>query len=75
MTTETYNAIMAHADQFIAARYTTVGLQIVTYASHVGTIDALRKIARANNCTFNAIVVGEGDEDAEMHIRIRERKV
>lgn len=70
MLTETYNAIMAHADQFIATRGTVYGFQVMLYAWN-DTADTVIAIARNAGLRVTKRIIGKGTPDAEIHLTIR----
>jgi hypothetical protein len=70
MTTETYSALLAHQDQFIAHRMTTFGLEIVLYADNRETVNAVTAIARSAGLKVRRRIIGKGQPDAETHLTI-----
>lgn len=68
---DTYNAVMRLEDQFIAARSTSFGLELVMNASDRETIDEVTTIARNAGLKTKKLIVGKGSPDAEMHMTIR----
>lgn len=70
MQIETYNAIAALQDQFIAFRGTTFGTRIVIMADNKETINTITALARKAGCKVKKNIVGKGSSDAEMHLLI-----
>jgi hypothetical protein len=70
MNMETYNALLAHQDQFIAHRMTTFGLVIVIANDNRETVNAVTAIARAAGHRVRRRIIGKGAPDAETHLQI-----
>lgn len=72
MTNETYEAIMAHVDQFITHRATIQGYKIAIMADNKDTINDVVSIARNAGLKVRKVRVGDKhDLEAEMHLTIR----
>jgi hypothetical protein len=70
MDIQTFNAILAHQDQFIAQRMTTFGFVIVLYAENRETVNTITTIARSAGLKVRRRIIDKGAPDAEAHLLI-----